>query len=153
MAEIIAPITDLLKDTNDFIWENPQQHAFEEVKKLLVTSPALTHYDPSLNYRVASDASLLGIGAVLEQEELSMWKPVSYASRRLSETESRYAVIEREVLGIVWACQKFHDFIFGKDFIILTDHKPLVAILGQKYLSDMTPRLQRLRLNFTSILI
>jgi hypothetical protein len=67
-------------------------------------------------------------------------------SRRLSETETRYAVIEREALGIVWACQKFYDFIFGKDFLILTDYKPLVAILGQKNLSEMTNRLQRLRL-------
>ncbi|KAF4528167.1 hypothetical protein B566_EDAN016430 [Ephemera danica] len=134
------------QDSNEFIWDTPQQKAFEEVKKLLVSSPILTHYDASLNHRVASDASLLGIGAVLEQEEKGEWKPVSYASRRLTETESRYAVIEREALGIVWACQKFHDFIMGKMFSILTDHKPLVTILGQKNLSEMTPRLQRLRL-------
>ncbi|KAF4523730.1 hypothetical protein B566_EDAN013847, partial [Ephemera danica] len=93
------------------------------------SDPVLTHYDPSLNHRVASDASLLGIGAVLEQEEGESWKPVCYASRRLSETEARYAVIEREALGIVWACHKFHDFVMGKDFTILTDHKPLVTIL------------------------
>ena len=124
MAEIIAPITDLLKDSNEFIWDKPQQQAFEQVKKLLISSPILTHYDAALNHRVASDASLLGIGAVLEQEENGEWRPVCYASRRLTETESRYAVIEREALGIVWACQKFHDFIMGKKCTILTDHKP-----------------------------
>ncbi|KAF4514255.1 UNVERIFIED_CONTAM: hypothetical protein B566_EDAN019553 [Ephemera danica] len=131
---------------NEFIWGPLQTHAFEQTKKLLSESPVLAHYDPNLNHRLASDASLMGLGAVLEQEHQGMWRPVCYASRRLSETESRYAVIEREALGIVWACQKFHDFLMGKQFHILTDHKPLVSILGTKNLSDMTPRLQRMRL-------
>jgi hypothetical protein len=55
-------------------------------------------------------------------------------------------VIEREALAIVWACLKFHEFVMGKEFSILTDHKPLITILGIKDINDMSSRLQRMRL-------
>lgn len=147
MADIIRPITDLLRDNNEFVWQDPQKHAFEELKKILTSQPVLSHYDPNKYHRVASDASLVGLGCTLEQQEDNGdWKPVMYASRRLTETEARYAILEIEALGIVWACTKFHDYIAGKEFVILTDHKPLVTILGAKNLNEMSPRLQRLRL-------
>ncbi|KAF4527576.1 hypothetical protein B566_EDAN015817 [Ephemera danica] len=130
----------------EFSWDQPQEAAFDQLKEKLASSPILCHYDPAKEHRVATDASLIGLGGVLEQLEDGEWKPVSYASRRLTETESRYAPIEREALGIVWACHKYHEFIMGKEFVVRTDHKPLVSIFGSKNLDDMTPRLQRLRL-------
>ncbi|KAF4528567.1 hypothetical protein B566_EDAN014780 [Ephemera danica] len=105
-------------DCKDYFW----QVQLHPESRLLTT----------MNHRVASDASLLGIGVVLEQEENGEWRTVCSASRGLTKTVSRYAVIESEALGIVWACQKFHDFIMGKKCTILTDHKPLVAILVQE---------------------
>jgi hypothetical protein len=117
-----------------------------ELKQLLTTSPVLALYDPIKMHRIAIDASNLGLGAVLEQKEEGGWRPVCYASRRLTATEARYAIIEREALAIVWACIKFHEFLMGKEFLVLTDHKPLITILGIKDINDISPRLQRMRL-------
>lgn len=146
MADVIQPLTDLLSKAVDFTWGPYQEKAFKNVLSLLTQSPVLTLYDPNKNHRVSSDASSIGLGATLEQQEDLIWKPVSYISRRLSNTESRYATIEKEALGITWACNKFEEYILGKKFTIRTDHKPLVSIFGQKSLHEMSPRLQRMRM-------
>ena len=75
------------------------------------------------------------------------WKPVQFASRSLTSCERRYSNIEREALGITWACERFKDFLLGGDqFVILTDHKPLLTLLGKKPLDELTPRIQRFRM-------
>ena len=87
------------------------------------------------------DASIKGLGAMLQQDG----KPVAYASKTLSGTEKRYACIERELLAIVYAVQRFHTYLYGRHFKVLTDHKPLVKIM-QKPLTTAPPRLQRMTL-------
>ena len=74
------------------------------------------------------------------------WRPVAYASRAMTETETRYAQIEKEALAITWACEKFSTYILGKHISIETDHKPLVPILGSKHLDNLPPRVLRFRL-------
>ncbi len=75
------------------------------------------------------------------------WKPVEYASRALSDTEQCYAQIEKEALASTWACERFAEFLIGKDFHIETDHKPLVPLLSSKRLDELPPRLRlRMRL-------
>ena len=74
------------------------------------------------------------------------WKPVAFASRSMSETELRYAQIEKEALATTWACEKFRDYLIGKKFSIETDHKPLVPLLSSKYLDSHPPRILRFRL-------
>jgi hypothetical protein len=76
----------------------------------------------------------------------SGWKPVAYASRSLTETERRYAQIEKEALAVTWSCEKFSDYILGSKFEIETDHKPLVPLLSNKRLNDLPPRVLRFRL-------
>ncbi len=66
----------------------------------------------------------------------SIWRPVAYASRSLTETERRYAQIEKEALATTWSCEKFHDYVLGKQFEIEMDHKPLVPLLSNKRLDD-----------------
>ncbi|XP_031330692.1 uncharacterized protein K02A2.6-like [Photinus pyralis] len=147
LANIASPISQLLSTKYEFCWTERQQAALEAIKIALTSAPVLSHFSPNSNTRVAADASSFGLGAVLEQEQKDgTWKPVSYASRKMSETESRYAQIEREALAATWACEKFQMYLLGKHFSLRTDHKPLVQLLGTKPLSDLSARLQRFRM-------
>ncbi|XP_064487367.1 uncharacterized protein K02A2.6-like [Ornithodoros turicata] len=95
---------------------------------------------------VSADASAYGLGALLRQQQSDgKLKVTAYASRTLTETERRYAQIEKEALAAVWACEKFRDYLIGTRFTLETDHKPLVTLFSTKSLDDLTPRLQRLQ--------
>ncbi|UYV69910.1 K02A2.6-like [Cordylochernes scorpioides] len=147
LSTILHPLNQLLVKRNDWRWDSAQEEAFEKVKKLLSTSPTLTLFDPNLPTTVSADASSYGLGAVLLQKsEDGYQKAVAYASRTMSETEKRWAQIEKESLAIVWAYERFQDYLMGNTFSIETDHKPLIPIFSTKNLDEMTPRIQRLRL-------
>ena len=88
------------------------------------------------------------------QRKADQWRPVAYASRSLSDTEKRYSQIDKEGLAITWACERFRDYLIGREFHIETDHKPLVPLLGEKDVCELPPRIQRYRMrlmryNFT----
>ncbi|XP_054259897.1 uncharacterized protein K02A2.6-like [Macrosteles quadrilineatus] len=146
-SQILKPITDLLSTRNEFVWGKTQNIAFEEIKSLLASAPQLAFYDSSRPTMVSADSSQTGLGGVLFQQQVdNKWKPISYISRTLTESEKNYSNIEREALAVTWSCDKLKQYIIGKDIIIETDHKPLVSILTNKDLNDLTPRIQRLRL-------
>ncbi|UYV77098.1 K02A2.6-like [Cordylochernes scorpioides] len=147
LSTILYPLNQLLVKRNDWRWDSAQEEAFEKEKKLLSTSPTLTLFDPNLPTTVSADASSYELEAVLLQKsEDGYQKAVAYASRTMSETEKRWAQIEKESLAIVWACERFQDYLMGNTFSIETDHKPLIPIFSTKNLDEMTPRIQRLRL-------
>ena len=85
---------------------------------------------------------------MLLQRNGQEWKPVPYASRTLSETEMRYAQIEKEALATTWACEKFstYMYILRRPFLVEIDHKSLVPLLNTKHLDDLPPRVLRFRL-------
>ena len=124
LSQVMQPLRELLKKTTRWEWCNRHQKAFEELKKKCTEYPVLKYYDVSKPVRLSVDASQNGLGAVCLQEEI----PVAYASRALTETEKRYAQIEKELLAVVYGCQKFHHYIYGKKVIVETDHKPLKNI-------------------------
>lgn len=70
------------------------------------------------------------------------WRPVAFISQTLSETERRYAQVEKEALAVTWACERLSSYLIGLQFTIETDHKPLLALLGTKALNDLPPRIQ-----------
>ena len=147
LAEVTQPLRELLKKDNDWAWGPQQQTAFDTVKRLLTTSPTLQHYNPNKPTRVSADACKFGLGSVLLQKDKEGWKPVFYASRSLTETEQRYAQIEKEALAMTWACERYEDFLVGlKTFTIETDHKPLLSLMKSKALDLLTPRIQRFRM-------
>ena len=106
----------------------------------------LSLYNPQALTKISADASFYGLGAVLMQKLESSWTPVAFASRTMTETERRYAKIEKEALAITWACENFSTYILGMRFLIETDHKPLVPLLGTKHLDSLPPRILRFRL-------
>ena len=89
-------------------------------KAKLLKPTVLALYDPECKTKLSSDASSYGLGAVLLQEHGDEWKLVVYASRSLTETESRYAQIEKETLSITWACATSSDYILGTHILIET---------------------------------
>ena len=129
---IAVPITDLTKKGNSNIvkWDEPQEHAFSTLKERLSASPILRLPDHDKGYILRTDASDVGIGAVLMQQDCDTLFPIGYASRKLLPRERAYAVIERECLALVWAISKFH--MYGRDFLLETDHHPLAYLTTAK---------------------
>ena len=146
LATLTQPLRELLSKKNAWTWGPSQDQAFTWVKEELSQPTVLTLYNPEKESKISADASAYGLGAVLLQNTESDWKPVAYASRSMSETERRYAQIEKEALATTWACEKFSMYVLGKRFLIETDHKPLVPLLGSKHLDSLPPRVLRFRL-------
>ena len=99
----------------------------------------LAYYNPNKPTILQTDTSCKGLGACLLQNE----KPVYFASKALTETQKGYVAIKLESLAVAWAMEKFHHFLYGNEFTLETDQKPLEAILS-KSLNQATPRLQRI---------
>ena len=146
MSELTQPLRELLSSKNSWTWGLSQEQAFSQVKAELAKPTVLALYNPQAPTKVSSDASSYGLGAVLLQQVDSIWRPVAYASRSMSETERRYAQIEKEALAVTWACDKFAHYVLGRSFQIETDHKPLVPLLSTKQLDNLPPRVLRFRL-------
>lgn len=141
----------LLENSSDWQWNHEHAREWSDLKEILITAPVLKFFDPTKRTKVSTDASSQGLGAVLLQEHdstestESTWCPVAYASRAMTSAERRYAQIEKETLGVVYACEKFREYIYGRPTLIETDHKPLISI-SKKNLCDTPPRIQRLML-------
>ncbi|XP_030596890.1 uncharacterized protein K02A2.6-like isoform X2 [Archocentrus centrarchus] len=137
-------IRELLHKEHKFKWTAQHEEEWENLKRTLTTAPVLAFYDSTKGIKVSTDASKDGIGAVLLQAEGEHWKPIAYASRSMTESERRYAQIEKECLGLVFGLERFHSYIYGlPSFTVETDHRPLVSII-KKNLNEMSPRIQRL---------
>ncbi|XP_065325868.1 protein NLRC3-like [Pelmatolapia mariae] len=144
LAARTVHLRQLLHNGCKFRWSKELENEWQRLKKTLTTGPVLAYFDPKRKTKVSTDASQAGIGAVLLQAYGDHWRPVAYASRAMTETESRYAQIEKETLGLVFGFEKFHTYVYGlPTFVAETDHKPLIAII-KKNLSEMSPRIQRL---------
>lgn len=141
MSEITAPIRGLLKNDVPWHWTEKHKAAFEKIKEILSTNQVLKYYDVTKPVVLQTDASSKGLGAVLLQDGF----PIAYASRTMTATQERYAQIEKELLAVVFACERFHQYIYGKTVEVHSDHKPLESIL-KKPLAKAPARLQRMLL-------
>ena len=131
---VSEPLWELTKSQSEWKWGKSEESAFREIKERLIRAPVMAYFKSGAETRIITDASPVGLGAVLEQKQADgLFRPIYYASRKLSDVETRYSQFEREALAVRWACQKFHLFVYGIDFEILTDHKPLVAIFNGKH--------------------
>ena len=141
LSETAKPLRILLNKDTLWHWQFEQNAAFEHLKKLLISAPVLKYYNVNEPITIQVDASKSGLGAALIQCK----KPVAMASKALDDTQANYAVIEKELLAICFGCKKFHNYIFGKEVTIETDHKPLVSIMT-KPLHQLSARMQRMRM-------
>ena len=114
-----------------FHWGDEQQTAFTKLVGLCCSAPVLAYADFHRPFVVHTDASLAGLGAVLCQEYDGKARPVAYASRSLSVSERNYPAHKLEFLAMKWAIvDKFHDYLYGNDFVVMTDNNPLTYILS-----------------------
>ena len=147
LANKTKPLRELLIKRNQWVWEDPQRRAFQEIKETLVSDTVLALFDPNHDTVVSADASSFGLGATLLQKQPDgELKPIAYISRSMTPTEQRYAQIEKEALAFTWACERFSDYLIGLSFHIRTDHKPLVPLFSSKKLDELPIRVQRFRL-------
>ena len=142
-ATITHDLRVLTKKETPWEWTDKQQNSFDKLKKCLTSAPALAYYDPKLETEVYVDASPVGISAILMQKESNSEKRVNvhFASRALTPTEQRYSQIEREGLAVVWACEHLHIYLYGTEFKIFTDHRPLLSLFT-RWQSKPSARLQ-----------
>lgn len=137
LSQVIEPIRLLVRADVNFYWGKAQADAFDKIKRMVTTAPVLAFYSSKKNLVIQCDASEKGLGAALLQDK----QPIAYASRALTDTEQRYAQIEKEMLAIVFSLERFHQYTFGRKVTVHSDHKPLEAIL-KKPLSSVPRRLQ-----------
>lgn len=126
-AAIALPLTDMTKkkEPTIVIWTDAAESAFQTLKERLTNDPILRLPDLEKDFVLRTDASGLGLGAMLMQTTDGELHPVYYASRKLSSAENKYATVERECLAIVWAVGKFEVYLYGRRFVLQTDHQPL----------------------------
>jgi len=135
-AVIAAPLTDATKkgSPHEIPWNDAREKSFQELKKKISSPPILRLPDVSQPFILQTDASHLGIGTVLLQEDSAGEKrPIAFASRKLQPRETRYSTIEKECLAIVWGTAKFQEYLCGTEFILETDHRPLQYLRQAKF--------------------
>jgi len=135
-AAIAASLRDATKkgSPKEIIWTEVQERAFQELKNRISHPHILKLPDVSEPFILQTDASHVGIGAVLLQEDSAGEKrPIAFASHKLQPRETNYSTIECECLAIVWGVTKFQEYLYGKEFLLETDHKPLQYLREAKF--------------------
>ena len=144
-STITFPLRQLTKNDVKFQWEHKHEKAFQSLKDAITTAPVLAHYSLTAETKVVVDASPWAIGAVLLQKQADdSYRPIAYESRSLTDVEQKYGHIEKEALAIVYGCEHFHMYLYGRRFELETDHRPLEHIYKAKPQNKLTStRLER----------
>ena len=130
-ASIAAPLNSLKKKNVKFVWSDKCKAAFNKLKTAIINATKLTHYVPGQQLILATDASRDGIGAVLSTRTAQGNEmPIAFASKTLNDAQKNYAQIELEALSIIYGIKKFHQYLYGNTFELITDHKPLTTLFN-----------------------
>ena len=140
-TSLLEPLRKLLNNSLHFSWDETHDHAFERIKAVTRSACNLSYYDKNKPCEIQCDASLERLGCCLIQAG----KPVYFASKSLTEAESRYSNIEHEMLGVVFALTRLRQYTFGRHVTIITDHTPLESLNNQNR-NMCPPRLQHMLL-------
>ena len=145
-ANIAQPLHQLLHKNTPWKWTKVHEKAFNDCKNLLSSDSILVNFDPALPLVLICDASPVGVGSVLcHKFGNGSEKPIAFYSRSLSKAEMNYAQIDREALALVASVKKFHNYLYGFNFELVTDHKPLLGLFGKNKPTPeiMSPRMYR----------
>lgn len=137
LSDLLSPLYRLLSKETKFEWSPKEENIFKQIKNQWKRNLELFVPDMEGDFTLETDASDIGLGACLRQND----KPVAYASRTLSGSEKNYGITEREVLASLWAMEKFEYYLVGKRFKLVTDHKAIEFIRTK--LEFGSPRIQR----------
>jgi hypothetical protein len=138
-ATIAAPMTALTRKDQKWLWCDKCQHAFDTLKKCLLSAPILAYpsEDPECKYILDIDASAVGIGAVLQQVQGGQEKVIAYASKTLNHAQRVYCVTFRELLAVVKFLKHFRHYILGRPFTVRTDHGSLRWLMNFREVEGM----------------
>ena len=134
ITETLNPLYRLLKKGTTFEWKQEQEEAFEKVKKYITKEPVLRIYNSNEKCYLYTDASRIGIGAILKQkQDDGVLHPVGYFSKKLLPYQMNYYTTELECLAIVESINYWHHYLYGREFLVTTDHKALKYLNSFKY--------------------
>ena len=142
MSAATAPLRNLLKKDVIFQWLPAHDEAFKNLKNLIANSPILTNFNEKLPIEIQCDSSKAGLGSVLLQKK----RPVAFASASLTPAECNYSQSEKELRAVDFSMKKFHNYVYGHDVLVKTDHKPLVPIMYKPIDKIGSSVLRRIRL-------
>lgn len=131
-ASLAQPLNKLLRKEVEWEWGSDQQEAYDAIVGRLTSKPVLALPNWELSFTLTTDASALGIAAVLSQVQEDGEHPICYASRSVSKTERNYAPTHLEGLAVIWAVKYFRHYLLGRHFKLKTDHSALISIFTSK---------------------
>ena len=132
LATMAEPLRQCTRASETFRWGCEPAAAFQKLKIMMSQAQTLAIFDKGTETTVVADASPVGLGAVLVQNQAGVARVIGYASRSLSSVEKRYSQTEKEALALVWTCERFGLYLLGRKSRLVTDHKPLEVIYGRK---------------------
>jgi len=144
-TDIIFPLNELLKKDKKWNWDNIHDSAFQKAKQLITPESTLIRYNPNLPLILETDASPHGISAILSHRVNNELVPICFSSRSLSPAQRNYSQFDREGLAVIFGVSKFHYYLAGRDFEIITDNLPLTQLLkhDKQFPVQSSPRLLR----------
>ncbi|CAI6370293.1 unnamed protein product [Macrosiphum euphorbiae] len=142
LSEISSPYRELLKKNVIWQWTDKNTELLNKIKNLISEASILNNFDINKPIVLQCDSSQNALGCCLLQDS----KPVAFASRSLTSTESNYAQIEKELLSVTFSLSKFHNYIYGSKIIVKNDHLPLVSLMKKPIDKIKNNRLRRLRI-------
>ena len=131
-ADIAKPLTKLTEEQRDFKWDDGCKRAFEDLKQALVTAPVLSYPRREGDFVLDTDASNVGMGAVLSQMQDGHERVIGYFSKVFSKPERNYCVTRRELVAVIKSIEHFHKYLYGQKFLVRTDHAALRWLLQFK---------------------
>lgn len=132
ISDVLAPLYRLLKKDVTWQWTKTENDAFMKIKALITSETTLLHFNENSKTVVETDASSIGVGAVLLQpDDQGDLRPIAYESRTLSSAEKNYSQVEKEGLAVIFAVNKFKTYLLGRHFTLKTDHKPLITLFNE----------------------
>lgn len=129
LSTVLAPLYSLLEKGAKWTWGAKEDAAFKKAKTALCSAPVLTYFNPELELLLECDASPYGVGATLFHRINGEDRPIGFRSRTLTSVERKYSQIQREALALVFDVTRFRDYLLGREFTLVTDHRPLLGLL------------------------
>ena len=123
LSTVAAPLNRLLSPKVSWQWTDKEESAFIATKHLLLSSKVLVHYDPDRELYLQCDAFSYGVGAVLSRRCQGEDGPIAFASRSMTPSQKKYSQLDKEALAIHFGLRRFHQYLYGRHFTIITDHR------------------------------
>lgn len=145
-ASLAAPLNFITRKKVSFVWDDKCQESFENIKAELISPKILQYPDFSKQFLITVDASKVGCGAILSQNFSGHDLPIYYASKAFNRSEQKKPTIEQELIAIYFAINQFRPYVYGTEFVVRTDHRPLVYLFNMK---DPSSKLTNIRLKLS----